>query len=74
MIKRAPMKRLIKGIAGELFDTPYRFKRKALDAIQEAAESELQQLMRKSVAIAVNGKSKTLMAKDIQCALMVMER
>lgn len=72
LVQRAPMKRLVREIGQGLSTNPIRFKSKALDAIHAAAESYLQDVFKKSIAISLNGKSVTLKARDMACARYVM--
>lgn len=74
LVRRAPMKRLVRDIDASISPFPHRFKSKALDAIHTAAEAYLQELFRKSIAISLNGKSVTLKARDMACARHVMAK
>ena len=75
LVPKLPFATIIRAVDKDLHDgVSHRFQQSALDALQEAAESYLDEVFKNSCAISINGKSITLKARDMRCAVQVMKQ
>ena len=66
LIRKLPFQRLVREIVYEMRGTSWRFRPQALLALQEAAEDFLINMFDQCNHIAIHGKRRTVMVKDIQ--------
>ena len=66
LIQKIPFQRLIREITYEMRDNSWRFRPQALLALQEASDYFLVNMFDQCNHIAIHGKRKTLLVKDIQ--------
>ncbi|EGT58667.1 hypothetical protein CAEBREN_07423 [Caenorhabditis brenneri] len=71
LIPKAAFARLVKELAQD-YMTPLVFRKDAIDAIQEAAETFIVDLFRKSLIIAKRGNRATITPDDMKTVLAVM--
>jgi histone H3/H4 len=75
VIPKLPFRTIVRTIDAHLVDgVSHRFTSCALDALQEGAEAYLDEVFKNSNAISINGKSVTLKARDMLCAVQVMKQ
>jgi histone H3/H4 len=75
IIPKAPFESLVRAVDRDLHDgVEHRFQGLALVALQEATESYLDEVFTNACAISINGKSVTLKARDMRCAVHVMKQ
>lgn len=65
LMRKLPFQRIVREIAQD-FKTDLRFKKSAIEALQEAAESYLVELFSKTNLAAIHAKRVTITPKDIQ--------
>ncbi len=70
LIRRLPFARLVREIAQD-FKTDTRFQKGAFEALQEAAEMYLINLLEDTNLLAIHGKRVTIQPKDLQLALRI---
>jgi len=71
LIQGAPFRRLVREVANDFVATgeqPLRFKRSALDALQEASEAYLVSLFEDTNLLAIHAKRVTIQQKDMRLA------
>lgn len=70
LLRKAPFYRLCREIAQEI-KTDLRFQQSALEALQEATEAYLIEVMEEGNLCAIHARRVTLFTKDIQLALRI---
>jgi histone H3/H4 len=73
LIQRAPMARTIRGIDAAIHGSPHWFKTEAVDAIHTAAEAYLQDIFKKTIAVAVNRNAQTIRVKDMKLVALLKD-
>ncbi|KAG1672526.1 hypothetical protein FOA52_002835 [Chlamydomonas sp. UWO 241] len=68
LMRKAPFQRLVRECAQKASSTVDRFRREALEALQEAVEAYAVQLFEDCNLAAIHGKRVTIMVKDMQLA------
>ena len=68
LIRKLPFQRLVREIANDMGEEPYRFQSSAIGALQEASESYLVGLFEDTNLCAIHAKRVTIMPKDMQLA------
>ena len=71
LIRKLPFQRLVREIAGKLFQEKYRFQSTAMLALQEASEAHLTGLFEDANLCAIHAKRVTLMQKDLKLAMRI---
>ncbi len=68
VLRKAPFYRLVKEVSAQWVNTPVRFTRAAMDAVQEATESYVTGVLADSNLCALHARRVTVMPRDIHLA------
>ena len=68
LIRRAPFRRLIREVCENVMQRSLRFQSSAMDAIQEASEAHLINVLEAANLVAIHSRRVTVMPRDIQLA------
>jgi histone H3 len=68
LIPKVPFHRLVQEVTREVSEVRYRFKADGYEALQEAAENYIVDLMKQAFENAIHAKRVTIMPEDLQLA------
>jgi histone H3 len=74
LIRKLPFARLVKEVTNDIHPQSFHWTVNAMEALQQAAEAFLVQLMEDGNLCAIHGKRVTLMRRDIQLANRIRGR